>query len=168
MVRVYKDIFTGHELASDSYPAERKFEGAGIFIKSQFVEVTDDCGIPDNDEDGGTASGPTRVNNIAHSFNLSATTYKKSEFIVWVKSYIKKLLEKVGEAAPEKLDAFKKNSQDLVKHIIARFDQCEFYINSDMDEAGMVIAAEWADETKDADEGPTFIIFADGIKEEKY
>lgn len=167
MVKVYKDIFTEHELASDSYPQERKYEGTAIFIKSEFVELTDDCGIPNNDEDGAGGDGPTRVNNIANSFNLQETSYKKAEYMTWVKGYMKKILEKIGATNKDREATFKAEAQKLVKFIIENIDNVTFYTNSDMNDEGMVIAALWPEDAKE-NEGPTFIYFADGIREEKY
>jgi len=166
MVKVYKDIFTDHELCSDSYPQEKKFEDVGLFVKSNFVEVTDDCGIPDNDEEGGAGGdeGPKRVNNIAHHYNLSETSYKKAEYMTWVKGYMKKLLEKIPA---DRAAIFKTEAQKLVKYILENIDNCSFYINNDMNEEGMVIPALWTNEEK-GDEGPTFIYFADGVRIEKY
>jgi len=118
-------------------------------------------------EDGAGGDGPTRVNNIAHSFNLQETSYKKAEYMTWVKGYMKKLLAHIEANKPDRLATFKAQAQKLVKYVVDNFDDASFYTNSDMNDEGMVVAALWPKEPKE-NEGPTFIYFADGIKEEKY
>ena len=168
MVKVYKDIFSGKELASDSYPQERKYEDCAIFIKSQFVEQNDDCGIPDNDEDGaGGNDGPTRVNNISGSFHLTETSYKKAEYVTWAKGYMKRLLGKIEESKPERVAIFKAQAQLLIKFIVENFDNCSFYTPDLEDDECMIVAALWPENAAEH-EGPTFIYFADGVREEKY
>lgn len=171
MVKVFKDILAENEceLCSDSYESEKKFEDAAIFVKSTYIEVTDDCGIPDNDEEGGAggAEGPTRVLNIQHHFNLIETAYTKAEYMTWVKGYMKRLLEKVTTSYPDRAASFKAGAQTLVKFVLENHENCTFYANSDMDDKGMIIPALWTNEEKE-NEGPTFIYFADGIRIEKY
>lgn len=174
MVKVFKDIFTDHELASDSYKPEPQFEGVIFGVKSQYIEVVDDCGIPNNDDEGAGGDGPTRVNNIAHSFNLTETTYSKSEYMTWAKGYMKKLLGKLEEKTypsdeekTKKVGTFKAEAQKFIKYVLENISNVTFYINSEMDDEGMVIPAVWP-ENAGENEGPTFLYFADGVKEEKY
>ena len=167
MVKVLKDIITDHELCSDSYTIEKKYEDTALFVKSNYIEVTDDCGIANNDEDGGEADGPQRVLNIQHHFNLVDTAYKKAEYMTWVKAYMKRLLEKVTEKNPTRVPIFKTQAQTFVKFVIDNIANCSFYINNDNNEEGMVVPALWTN-AETGDEGPTFLYFADGLREEKY
>lgn len=168
MVNVYKDVVTDHELVSDSYKIEKKYEDCALFVKSAYIEVNDDCGIANNDEEGGgLEEGPKRVNNIVHHFNLTQTQYKKPEYMTWVKAYMKRILDRIKEKCPDREPIFKTNAQAFVKYIIEQFDNCDFYINNDNNEEGMVVPAIWTN-SESGDEGPTFVYFADGLRVEKY
>jgi len=124
MVKVFKDIFTGHELVSDSYDIEEKYDGHALFVKSNIVtEDAIDIGI--EAEDGQLEEGATRVNNIAHFFNYNQSEYTKKEYLTLVKGYMKSIIAKLEEENPEKVDSFKTNAQQLVKFIVENFKECD-------------------------------------------
>merc|ERR1712017_1882 len=50
---IYKDLFTGDELASDSYPCQN-IEGVIMQLEGKFItKGGEDFGIENNDEEGG-------------------------------------------------------------------------------------------------------------------
>ena len=166
MVVVYKDIFTGHELISDSYELEEKYEGCAYFVKSQKVtEEALDLGIETEDGDDQAAEGE-RVNNIVHFFNYTETTYKKKEYMTYIKGYMKKVLSEL-EGDEEKSALFKSQAQNIVKYVLANIKEIDFYSNQDGNEDGMVIPGVWTGE-EGPNDGPTMIYFTHGLKGEKY
>lgn len=170
MVIVFKDIFATNgslEVISDSFGLVDVFGKYVFKATSNYIEVADDCGVANNDDEGGDMDGPQRVLNIQHNFGLQETKYTKAEFMTWAKSYMKKLIAKLTIEAPADVDGFKTEATKYVKFVTENIDNITFYINSEMDEEGLVIAALWTNEEKD-NEGPTFYYFRHGLKSEKY
>lgn len=170
MVIVFKDIFAHNgslEVISDSFQPTDVFGKFVFKCASNYIEVKDDCGVANNDDDGGDMDGPQKVLNIVHNFGLSETKYTKAEFMTWAKGYMKKLITKLTTDAPDDVAAFKTEATNYIKFVTENIENITFYINSEMDEEGMVIPALWTNEEKDT-EGPTFYYFRPGLKGEKY
>lgn len=165
MVIVYTDKITGHELISDSYNLEPMYEGIAFFVKSNKVtEEALDLGIETEDGDAGDG-GAERVNNITHFFNYQATSYKKKEYMTYIKSFIKRTLASIEDEERQAL--FKTQSMKLVKFILANIKEIDFFINQENNEEGMVVAGHWTGE-EGPNDGPTMIYFVDAMKSQKY
>ena len=82
-----------------------------------------------------------------------------------VKPYLKKVTEKLKENGKEaRVLEFQKGATELVKFIIAKFDEMQIFTGSSFDsEAGLAFAY-----TMDGEIDPTFLFFADGMREEKF
>jgi len=81
----------------------------------------------------------------------------------YIKGYMGALKAKLQETKPERVDAFMKGAQTVVKNILAKFDEFEFYTGESMNPDGMVLLKFWKDGATD----PTFWIWKDGLVEEK-
>jgi hypothetical protein len=59
-MRVWKDIISGDEMASDSYPYEETFDGTCLEVKAKFVskKENEDFGLKANTEEGEDESQP--------------------------------------------------------------------------------------------------------------
>ena len=165
MVNLYKCHITQSEMFSDAFPTTEVFNGVGFSVKSAIVDkaalkfdMGDAGDVDDKDE---------RVNDIVDGFKYNQITLKKAEFTNYIKSYIKKLLDRVKEKTTdeEKLKEFQKNSTDMVKFILGKFDDFEFFLNEENDMEGAIGMAYWEDES--TDKGPTFLYFKDGLVREK-
>lgn len=53
-MRVWKDILSGDEMVSDSYPYTEIFDGAGLEVKAKFItkKENEDFGLKANTEEG--------------------------------------------------------------------------------------------------------------------
>eukprot|EP00386_Alphamonas_edax_P012901 GDKI01040028.1.p2 GENE.GDKI01040028.1~~GDKI01040028.1.p2 ORF type:complete len:177 (+),score=87.05 GDKI01040028.1:36-566(+) len=176
-MKVFKDAFTGDELMSDSYKhqapfgddafADVAFEVTGKFV----VKGAEDFGISANvDEDaaeGATADGGAdvqKVIDIVDGFKYVETGFTKAEFGTYIKGYMVRVKKYLEEKKPDRVDAFMKGAQTLVKKILSQYSDFQFFMGESMDaEAGLVYAYY----PEDA-ESPNFIYFKDGLKEEKY
>ncbi len=76
---------------------------------------------------------------------------------------IKERLETDGKA--DRVKDFMKGATQLVKHLIEKFDEVQIFTGEAGDwEAGFGYCYQKDQE----DDGPTFFVFNDGLKEEKY
>ena len=92
--------------------------------------------------------------------------FSKAEFMSWVRGYLQKITAKLTEAGKaERIPGFKKGATQLVKLIAGKWDEMQLFVGESMDYEG---AFCFAYQKNQEDEGPTFLFFKDGLKEEKY
>jgi len=168
---IYKDLFTGDELCTDSFKPKTHEEFECIYVvKAKYI--TQNCDIDDaliggnksaeggcEDVDASSVSGL----DLVLSHKLCETGFgKKKEYQIYIKDYMKKLIEKVQETDPKvDLDQLKKQLATFVKHVLENFDNFQFFQGEKMDPEGMILLLEYKDEV------PYFYLFKQGLEEEK-
>ncbi|CDW75000.1 UNKNOWN [Stylonychia lemnae] len=169
-MRVYKDIISGDEMVSDSYPNVLLFEDACLEVKSRLISknANDDYGIGSNDEEGDGTVDDNSVNviDIVDSFNLQEITLSKAEWTAYIKTYlpkIKKHLESTGRA--DRIPVFQKGATALFKHLLEKFDEVQIFAGKGFDVEAGYAYCYYKEQT---DAGPTFFYFHDGLREEKF
>jgi hypothetical protein len=171
-MRVWKDVISGDEMASDSYPYAECFEGAGLEVKARFVtkKANEDFGVAANTEEGEDESKPddstVTVVDVADGLRLQEITLDKKSFMAYIKGYLKAVkehLEANGKA--DRVAAFQKGATSLVKELVGKWDEVQVFTGESGNwDAGLAYAY-----MKDqSDAGPTFFYFLDGLKQEKY
>lgn len=175
-MRVYKDIFNGDELISDSYAQETPFGDQDLVdvafeVRGKRVaKGAEDYGICDNDEDTLAAGGVSAAANvemvvdIIDGFRYSETSYSKKDFGAYIKGYMQRVKKHLEQNNPSRVDKFIDGAQKLVKQIVARFDDCAFFLGEQLDSEAAVVCAYYVD----GEDAPRFIYIRDGLKEEKY
>ena len=105
------------------------------------------------------------VVNVVDAHNLQETNFSKKDFMALIKGYLKKVVEKLKENGKEdRVKEFQKGATELVKFIVGQFDEFQFFMGQSGDpEAGLGFAYYAEGESE-----PTFLFFADGMKEEKF
>lgn len=165
-MKVFIDLISGDEMVSDSYPHTEVYNGAGLEVKARYrTKGSDFIAIASDDVNDDEAPGETVV-DIVDAFKLNETNFDKKGFMAWCKAYMAKLvtvLEANGKA--DRVPEFKKGATEMVKFIVSKFDEFQFYAGSKFDmEAGLAFSYQ----KEQTDEGPTFLFFADGLREEKF
>jgi len=171
---VYKDVISGDELFSDSYPIklvdDLYYEVEGKLI-TQSNDI-DDSLIGGNKaqepseegEDAAVDASATTGINIVITHRLTETGFDKNTFKDWLKTYMKELKKRVEQKSPDRVAAFTAGMQKWAKDVLANFDNWRFYLGEKMDPEGMVVLQGYrSDEIT-----PYFIFFKDGLEEEKY
>jgi len=172
-MRIYKDIFTGDEMFSDTYKIklvnEVIYEVTGKLIRRKFDEVLLDGANPSAEEaedgtDEAIESGVDIVLNhrLCESFAFS----DKKSYTAYLKDYMKKVVEKLQEKSPDQVDVFKTNVNSAVKDILSRFKELQFFTGESMEIEGMVGLMEYRD--IDGDSVPVMMFFKHGLEEEKF
>lgn len=63
-----------------------------------------------------------------HSHKLQETAFDKKSFLLWLKDYMKSLVEKLEKNNPERVPVFKEKVQKFVKEVVVpKFDEWRFY-----------------------------------------
>jgi hypothetical protein len=165
---IYKDIFSGDELCSDVYPVSVVHGCMLQFVGSQ---VNKDKGgnyvgiDGNNDEDDDAPLDQAQnvtVINIVDAHCLTKTDFDKKSFMSYIKSYLKKLLDKIKENGGNG-EVFQKEAQAFVKDVLAHFKDYDFYMGSSQDAEAMIILCKWGEDGVT----PYFFLWKDGLINEK-
>jgi len=175
---IYKDVFSGDELCSDSFPMKLVdgivFEFTGKFVARKDGDVVLAGSNPSAEEadEGGeeqVAKGIDIVLN--HSLVEMTDVYSNlSTFKEWVKEYMKKLatrLQADGKSEGE-ITEFKKKMQAWVGGLIKkeRFKELQFYAGCGEEASeGQLGIMEWRD--VNGTQLPVFMLIKAGLEEEK-
>ncbi|KAF7546523.1 hypothetical protein G7046_g9275 [Stylonectria norvegica] len=142
---IFKDLITGDEMISDSYPLKEVdgivYEADCEMIIEGAVHVDTGANASAEEAEEDTEDAALKVNNIVHSFRLQSTQFDKKSYLTYLKGYMKSvkagLLEKGAPA--EEITAFEKGAQAYVKStLLPKFKDFEFYTGESMNPDGMI------------------------------
>lgn len=80
--------------------------------------------------------------------------------------YFSRLVAKLEEKAPDQVDVFKTNMNKVMKDILSRFKELQFFTGESMDIDGLVGLMEYRD--IDGQSVPVLMFFKHGLEEEKF
>merc|ERR1712037_53165 len=175
-MKIFKDVFSGDELFSDTYPIklvedciyevtgkhETRTEG-----EIQLAGSNASAEGADADE-GADAAGSVSGIDIVLNHRLTETGFgSKKDYMVYLKDYMKKVVKYLedNDRAGE-VDTFKKNINGVMKDLLGKFKDLSFYTGESMDADAMILILDYRE--VDGEEKPVFLAFKHGISEEKY
>ncbi|ALC45759.1 Tctp [Drosophila busckii] len=171
-MKIYTDIITGDEMFADTYKMklvdEVIYEVYGKLISRKEGDIVLAGSNPSAEEaDEGTDSTVETGVDVVLNHRLSecfAFGDKKS-FTLYLKDYMKKVLAKLAETAPDQVEVFKTNMNKAMKDILGRFKELQFFTGESMDCDGMVAMCEYRE--IDGQSTPVLMFFKHGLLEEK-
>merc|ERR1712166_99975 len=90
-MRVFKDLISGDEFCSDSYPHQIIMDGACLEVKARYVKKGgDQIAIASDDIIEEDDDAPNVV-DIVDSFQLNEVTLSKKDFAAWIKPFLGKV-----------------------------------------------------------------------------
>jgi len=173
-MKIWKDIFTGDEIGSDSYPVEL-IDDLIYEVQAKMITKSDsgDYDIGANasaegaDEGEGVDSTTVTVNNVVDAHRLAQTAFDKAAYMGYIKQYMKKLKDKLTEQGKtERAEALVKNIQPIIKKVIGNIKEYDFFVGEgpeSLELNGMVVLMFY----KEDGITPYFWYFKDGLDEEK-
>jgi len=172
-MRIYKDIFTGDEMFSDTYKMklidEVLYEVTGRLVQRKQGDI-EIAGFNPSAEDGdeGTDEAVESGVDVVLNHRLCETYAfgDKKSYTAYLKDYMKKLVEKLQETAPDQVDVFKTNMNKVMKDILGRFKELQFFTGESMDVDGMVALMEYRE--INGESIPVLMFFKHGLDEEKF
>jgi len=172
-MKIYKDIFTGDEMFSDTYKVKLvddviyEVYGKLVTRKSGDVEIAGfnpSAEEADEGTDEAVESGVDVVLN--HRLQESFAFGDKKSYTLYLKDYMKKLVARLEEKAPDQVEVFKTNMNKVMKDILSRFKELQFFTGTSMDIDGIVGLLEYRE--IDGDSVPVLMFFKHGLEEEKF
>lgn len=172
-MRIYKDIFTGDEMFSDTYKMKLVddvlYEVYGRLVTRKSGEIEIAGFNPSAEEaDEGTAENVESGVDVVLNHRLQETYafQDKKSYTLYLKDYMKKLVTRLEEKAPDQVEVFKTNMNKVMKDILGRFKELQFFTGESMDIDGLVALMEYRDI---GDESvPVLMFFKHGLEEEKF
>jgi len=163
-MKIYKDIFTGDEIFSDTYKIKLIddviYEVYGKTVSRKAGEIVLAGSNPSAEEaDEGTVEGVETGVDIVLNHRLCETYAfgDKKGYMSYLKDYMKKLTEKLQETAPDQVEVFKTNINKVMKDLLSRFKDLQFFTGESMDIDGIVAMMEYRD--IDGQSVPVLIVF---------
>ncbi|KAJ8670292.1 hypothetical protein QAD02_001551 [Eretmocerus hayati] len=172
-MRIYKDIFTGDEMFSDTYKMKLVddviYEVYGKLVQRKEGDVKLDGFNPSAEEaDEGTDENVVSGVDVVLNHRLQETFAfgDKKSYTLYLKDFMKKLVAKLEEKAPDQVEVFKTNMNKVMKDILGRFKELQFFTGESMDIDGLVALMEYRD--IDGQSVPVLMFFKHGLEEEKF
>ncbi|XP_043273392.1 translationally-controlled tumor protein homolog [Venturia canescens] len=172
-MRIYKDIFTGDEMFSDTYKMKLVDEviyevyGKLVSRKAGNIEIAGfnpSAEEADEGTDEAVESGVDVVLN--HRLQETFAFGDKKSYTLYLKDYMKKLVAKLEETKPDQVELFKTNMNKVMKDILGRFKELQFFTGESMDIDGLVGLMEYRE--IDGQSVPVLMFFKHGLEEEKF
>lgn len=172
-MKIYKDIFTGDEMFSDTYKIrlidDVLYEVYGKLVTRKNGEIEIAGFNPSAEEAEETTneaveSGVDIVLN--HRLQETFAFGDKKSYTLYLKDFMKKLVARLEEKSPDQVDVFKTNMNKVMKDILGRFKELQFFTGESMDIDGLVGLMEYRE--IDGDSVPVLMFFKHGLEEEKF
>ncbi len=136
-MKVWKDILSGDEMVSDSYPYEVTFNGACLQVKSKLVTRGGDKILIGDEEDDGMEAQGTTVIDIVDAHRLNEIELDKKGFGAYLKVYLKKVKAKLEEEGKgDRVPEFMKGATELAKFIMQSHDEFQMFAGENFDVEG--------------------------------
>ncbi|XP_017866195.1 PREDICTED: translationally-controlled tumor protein homolog [Drosophila arizonae] len=171
-MKVYKDIFTGDEMFTDTYKMNLAddviYEVFGSLVTRNQDNIVLAGANPsaEEEDEGADASVESGVDVVLnHRLQESFAFTDKKSFTLYLKDYMKKVLEHLQQTAPAEVDVLKTNMNKAMKDILGRFRELQFFTGESMDIDGMVAMCEYRQ--VDGEIVPVLMFFKHGLQEEK-
>ncbi|TLS23346.1 uncharacterized protein PpBr36_06734 [Pyricularia pennisetigena] len=141
---IYKDVVTGSEMFSDAYDPKLiddvVYEVDCTMITIDAVNVDTGANASAEEAEEALEDGPTKVNNIIHSFRLQSSSFDKKSYMTHLKGFFKAIKKHKQEngASEEEIKAFEDKATKFVKNkLLPNMKDFEFYIGEHFDPDGM-------------------------------
>nr|ABB05536.1 translationally controlled tumor protein-like [Penaeus chinensis] len=171
-MKIYKDLITDDELFSDTYPMKLVdgviYEVTGRLVTRKVGDVQLIGSNPSaEDVDEGTEEAVESGCDIVlnHRLQEGYAFGDKKGYTLYLKEYMKRIVDKLQETNPSEVDTFKTNINKYMKDVLGRFKDLQFFTGESTDIDGMVALQEYRD--LNGESRPVMMFFKHGLIEEK-
>jgi len=171
-MKVFKDIFSGDELFTDSYEVKLVddvlYEVIGKHVSRTEGDIQLEGANASAEEfDEGTESTSVSGIDFVLDNRLVETGFgSKKDYTVYLKDYMKKVQKYLEEnGRKDEVDAFKAGAQKAVKELLGKFKDLRFYQGESMDPTAAVLIVDYKE--IDGEEKPILLVFSHGVLAEK-
>merc|ERR1712059_53798 len=171
-MKIYKDVFSGDELFSDTYPmklvSDCIYEVYGKYESRVLGDVQlEGSNASAEEADEGTEEAAESGIDLVLNHRLAETGFaKKNDYMAYLKDYMKNVVKYLEEHnRSNEVDTFKKNINTVMKSLLGKFSDLQFFQGESMNPQAMVCLVEYRE--IDGTESPVLMFFKHGLEEEK-
>merc|ERR1711993_177865 len=171
-MKIYKDVFSGDELFSDTYPMKLvddciyEVYGKHEVRKIGDVQLEGSNASAEEMEEGTEEASESGVDLVLNHRLVETGFAKKNDYMAYLKDYMKKVVKYLEENnRAGEVDTFKKNINGVMKGLLGKFSDLQFYQGESMNPAAMVALIDYRE--IDGEERPVIMFFKHGLEEEK-
>merc|ERR1711994_1131430 len=173
IMEIFKDVFSGDELFSDTYPMKLVddclYEVYGKHISRTEGDIQlegSNASAEGGEDEGGDASTVSGV-DLVLNHRLTETGFgSKKDYMVYLKDYMKKVIKYLEENdRTSEVDTFKNNINKVMKELLGKFKDLQFFTGESMDADAMILIMDYKD--YQGEERPVLMAFKHGLTEEK-
>lgn len=172
-MKIFSDIFTNDEMFSDSYKLKLvdevlwEVQGKLVSRTEGDVEIAGFNPSAEEADEGAESVSVSGVDVVLNHRLVETFAFgDKKSYTAYLKDYMKKLVAELEKNAPDQVDVFKTNMNKVMKELLGRFKDLQFFTGESMDVDGMVAICEYRD--IDGVSTPIMMFFKHGLKEEKF
>merc|ERR1712110_346374 len=174
-MKIYEDVFSGDEMFSDTYPIKLVHEclwevtGKHISRTQDDIQLAGSNASAEEAEEGTDAASESGVDVILNHRLVETGFGSKKDYTTYLKDYMKKVVKHLeeddGGSRKGEVDGFKKNIQTVMKELLGKFKDLQFYTGESMDPSAMILMVEYRD--VNGEERPIIMGFKHGLREVK-
>jgi len=172
-MKIYKDVFSGDELFSDTYPMKLvdncMYEVYGKHITRVEGEVKlagSNASAEEVDEGSDNPNSVSGVDLVLNHRLVETGFGSKKDYTIYLKDYMKKVIKHLTDnGKTDEVDEFKKNINGVMKELLGKFKDLSFYTGENMDAEAMILIMDYRE--IDGEECPVILAFKHGLDEEK-
>merc|ERR1711868_338745 len=151
IMKIYKDVFSGDELFSDTYPIkvvdDVLYEVTGKHVTRKVGDdiVLEGSNASAEEADEGTEEAMESGVDLVLNHRLVETGFgKKADYMTYLKDYMKKVVKYLEDNnKADQVDDFKKNINGVMKGLLGKFSDLQFYQGESMNPAAMVALIDY-------------------------
>merc|ERR1711982_259180 len=171
-MKIFKDVFSGDELFSDTYPVtlveDCMYEVVGKHETRTEGEIQlEGANASAEEADEGVDSNAVSGVDIVLNHRLCETGFgSKKDYTTYLKDYMKKVVKYLEENdMKDQVDGFKTNITTVMKSLLGKYKDLQFYTGESMDPDAMILMLEYRE--VDGEEKPILMAFKHGLREVK-
>merc|ERR1712002_259 len=171
-MKIFKDVFSGDELFSDTYKMKLVDDVMWEVYGKHVTRTQDDIQLEGSnasaeEADEGVESNSESGVDLVLNHRLVETGFgSKKDYTVYLKDYMKKVVKYLEDNNRSgEVDEFKNNINKVMKELLGKFKDLQFFTGESMDAEGMILIMDYKE--VDGEERPTLMAFKHGLEEEK-
>merc|ERR1711994_945656 len=171
-MKIYEDVFSNDEMFSDTYPIKLVNDCMWEITGKHISRTQDDIQLEGSnasaeEADEGTDAVSESGLDIVLNHRLCETGFgSKKDYTTYLKDYMKKVVKYLEENdMKDQVDSFKTNITTVMKSLLGKYKDLQFYTGESMDPDAMILMLEYRE--VDGEEKPIMMAFKHGLREVK-
>merc|ERR1712223_1630321 len=172
IMKIYEDVFSGDEMFSDTYPIKLvkdcmwEITGKHISRTQDEIQLAGSNASAEEADEGTDAASESGVDVILNHRLVETGFGSKKDYTVYLKDYMKKVVKYLEENdMKDQVEGFKANITIVMKELLGKFKDLQFYTGESMDPDAMILMLEYRE--VDGEEKPIMMAFKHGLREVK-